>query len=169
MLSGSGPVPSSLHHSWCCWTLILAPEWVRAVCNNPFGACLGTQMTFQHRQAPAVRAGAGLGEQYCLHGCQDARFFFFGNCIFPFAGLFCMQPFLYIFFLAFFSQGCIFLFVSPKSLSGFCGSLCLWSAVLLFMEEKEMFSRTRRCRAKLLGRHGTDVRAIDDDRALATT
>ena len=136
MLSRSGPVPSSLHHSWCCWTLILAPEWVRAVCNNPFGACLGTQMTFQHRQAPAVRAGAGLGEQYCLHGCQDARFFFLEiasfrllacfvcnlSCIF-FSGLFFLVKVALFFlflrkvrsdFVAHFAHGVLFCFLWRK-------------------------------------------------------
>ena len=140
---GSGPVPSSLRHStavWCCWTPILAPEWVRAVYNNPFSACLGTQITFQHRQAPAVRAGAGLGEQYCLHGCQDACFLLLEiasfrllvcfvcnlSCIF-FPGLFLVKTALFFLFL-------------PKVRSDFVAHFAYGVLFCFFMEEKEMFS-----------------------------
>ena len=113
-------VPSSLRHSTavsCCWTPILAPECVRAVCSNPFRACFGTQTTFQHRQAPAVPAGAGLGEQYCMHGWQDARFFFVGNCIFPFCWLVLYETFF--FYLAFSVKAALFFLFLPKNRSDF--------------------------------------------------
>ena len=125
MLSGLGPgaVESpSLHSS----LVLLDADFGSGVGSCSLqqslqGLSFGTQTTFQHRQAPAVPAGAGLGEQYCMHGWQDARFFLLEIAYFLFAGLSCMKPFLYIFLPGFFSQGCTFLFVSPKKSIGFCG------------------------------------------------
>ena len=161
-------VPSSLRHSTavsCCWTPILAPECVRAVCSNPFRACFGTQTTFQHRQAPAVPAGAGLGEQYCMHGWQDARCFVVGNCIFPFCWLVLYETF---FFTWLFQSRLHFSFCFSQKIDRILWLTLPMQCCFAFYEE---VSENTPVQGKVAwaARLGTDGDAIDDDRALATT